>query len=85
MYMANVTPNARGPNETYILPARIGLALGPWGFMLGPQGFIGFSGCIVVEYRLYIALGIFQIIVSPIKTVFVKMIPNVSHPHEISI
>ena len=46
-----VTPNARGPNETYILPARIGLALDPWGFTLGPQGFFGFSGYIVVAYR----------------------------------
>ena len=26
--MANASPNARGPNTTYIPPARIGLALG---------------------------------------------------------
>ena len=46
MYMANVRPNARGPNATYIPPASIGLVLGPWAltlgllaFMLGMQGF----------------------------------------------
>ena len=27
MFMANVNPNARGPNATYIPPARIGLTL----------------------------------------------------------
>ena len=47
MYMANVSPNGRGPNVTYITPAHIGLALGLWGlafgqecFALGPQGFM---------------------------------------------
>ena len=39
MYMANVSPNARGANATYISLARFGLALGPWGFALGLRGF----------------------------------------------
>ena len=39
MYMANASPKARGPNATYIPPARVGLALGPWGLALGPWGF----------------------------------------------
>ena len=46
MYMANVSPNARGTNATYIPPAHVGLALVLWGlalgqedFALGPRGF----------------------------------------------
>ena len=33
MYMANASPNT-----TKIPPARVGLALGPWGFAVGLQG-----------------------------------------------
>ena len=39
MYMANVSPNATGPNMTYIPRAHIGPVMGPWGLMLGPWGF----------------------------------------------
>ena len=45
MYMANASPNARGPNTTYIPPAIIGLALGPWELTLGQGGFaLGLGG-----------------------------------------
>ena len=35
MYMANASPNARGPNATYIPPVWVGFALGPWGLCVG--------------------------------------------------
>ena len=40
MYMPNASPNARGPNATYIPPVTLGLALGPWGLSLGPRSFL---------------------------------------------
>ena len=39
MHMANVSPNAIGPNATYIPSTRVGLAWGLWGLALGRQGF----------------------------------------------
>ena len=35
MYMANTSPNARGPNATYIPPACVRLTFGSWGLALG--------------------------------------------------
>ena len=37
--MVNASHNMRGPNATYVPPARVGLALGQWGIALGPRGF----------------------------------------------
>ena len=45
MSMANVSSNARGPNATYIPPARVRLVLGQWAFALGLWGFaLGLGG-----------------------------------------
>ena len=47
--MANVSPNTRGPNTTYIPPACVGLELGLWGLALGQEGFaLGLWGFVLV-------------------------------------
>ena len=48
--MVNASPNARGPNATYIQPARVGLVLGPSGFALGLWGFT--LGCEAFHVRI---------------------------------
>ena len=54
MYMANMSPNTRGPNTTYIIPAAVGLALGLQGSVLGMQGLAlgqrGFSDTNMLVY-----------------------------------
>ena len=55
MYMANASPNARGPKATYIPPARVGLTLGPWGFALG-QGSFALGPRVFFLYK-HVAIG----------------------------
>ena len=52
MYMANASPNARGPNATYIPSAHIGLALGLWKLALSQGGF-ALGGIRVESARLF--------------------------------
>ena len=56
MHMANVTPNARGSNVTYISPADIGFALVPRDLAFGSKGFLD-PTCWYQQHKV-VALGV---------------------------
>ena len=62
MYMANASPNERGPNATYIPPARVGNALGPQGLVLGRRAsrWVHRGSCWVFGHQ-HVGIGIAKV------------------------